>query len=219
MTFPGKELAGQVIDAAISAADPCGAVKANLSLKMIALRLAVEIIHLQSNSKIITGGIGQGRSGDDVQLRSRSWGTVIPAGCAFANTLMNNSSKTQGLYPIIGNHPVPGEGSLEAGRAIRKVVGGLSAQDFVLLLLSGGGSALATLPVNGIGFSDLQILTGALLRSGATINEINCVRKHLDLIKGGGLLRLAAPAKVAALVLSDVVGNPLDVIASGPAVP
>ena len=89
----------------------------------------------------------------------------------------------------------------------------------VVCLISGGGSALLTLPVPGMDLTDLQTLTGALLRSGATINEINAVRKHCSRIKGGNLARLAAPATLITLILSDVVGDPLDVIASGPTVP
>src|SRR5207244_10556619 len=81
------------------------------------------------------------------------------------------------------------------------------------------GSALLTLPADGISLEDLRQTTDALLRSGASINDINVVRKHLDQVKGGGLARLAAPANVLTLVLSDVVGNPLDAIASGPTVP
>jgi hydroxypyruvate reductase len=92
-------------------------------------------------------------------------------------------------------------------------------EDLVICVISGGGSALLTLPADGITLEDLQQTTDALLRSGATINEMNVVRKHLDTVKGGGLARLAAPARVVTLVLSDVVGNPLDAIASGPTVP
>jgi hydroxypyruvate reductase len=87
----------------------------------------------------------------------------------------------------------------------------------VLCVISGGGSALLTLPA--VSLHDLQKTTDALLRCGANINEINTVRKHLDQVKGGGLAKLAAPATLVTLVLSDVVGNPLDAIASGPTVP
>ena len=92
-------------------------------------------------------------------------------------------------------------------------------RDLVVVVLSGGGSALMLLPAEGISLADMQQTTDVLLRAGATINELNTIRKHLEQAKGGGLARLAAPSDVLALVLSDVVGNPLDVIASGPTVP
>ncbi|RPI22412.1 MAG: DUF4147 domain-containing protein, partial [Chloroflexota bacterium] len=92
------------------------------------------------------------------------------------------------------------------------------SHDLVLCLISGGGSALMTAPESGIELEDLRSLTSTLLACGANINEINALRKHLDILKGGGLARLATPARVATLILSDVVGDPLDVIASGPTV-
>jgi hydroxypyruvate reductase len=98
---------------------------------------------------------------------------------------------------------------------LTKVRGG----DLVLAVISGGGSALLTLPASDLSLDDLQATTGLLLRSGATIVELNTVRKHLSQIKGGGLARSAGRAQVVSLVLSDVVGDPLDAIASGPLVP
>ena len=94
-----------------------------------------------------------------------------------------------------------------------------TADDLVLCLISGGGSALLTLPAQDLSLEDLQRSTDALLRCGASIDEVNTLRKHLSQVKGGQLARLAAPAALLSLVLSDVVGSPLDVIASGPTVP
>jgi glycerate 2-kinase len=119
---------------------------------------------------------------------------------------------------VKGNHPAPDETSVNAGKKIKDVVSGLNTHDVVLFLLSGGGSSLACLPAQGISLKDIQELTNELLKSGASINEINTIRKHLDDIKGGGLLKMASPASIGMLVVSDVVGNPLDVIASGPTV-
>jgi hydroxypyruvate reductase len=115
-------------------------------------------------------------------------------------------------------HPVPDMAGVEATRAIVELLETTEPRDLVICVISGGGSALLTLPADGISLEDMQRTTDALLRSGATINEINVVRKHLDVVKGGGLARLAAPAHLLTLVLSDVVGNPLDSIASGPTV-
>jgi len=116
-------------------------------------------------------------------------------------------------------HPVPDAAGVQATRAIVELLEETDARDLVVCVISGGGSALLTLPTDGIALADLQQTTDALLRSGASINDVNVVRKHLDMVKGGGLARLAAPARVLTLVLSDVVGNPLDAIASGPTVP
>jgi hydroxypyruvate reductase len=100
-----------------------------------------------------------------------------------------------------------------------ELLAGGRPDDLVICLISGGGSALLVDPAPGLSLSDLQGLTSTLLASGASINEINALRKHLDRMKGGGLARLASPATLITLVISDVVGNPLDVIASGPTVP
>jgi len=116
-------------------------------------------------------------------------------------------------------HPVPDVAGVQAATRIAALAQQATARDLVLCLVSGGGSALLTLPAEGLTLADLQATTAALLRCGATIDEINTLRKHLELLKGGQLARLASPATVASLVLSDVVGSPLDVIASGPTVP
>jgi glycerate 2-kinase len=123
-----------------------------------------------------------------------------------------------GIEVFQGNHPVPGEGSLAAGAAVLSFLGSCTSSDLVIFLISGGGSALLTYPHDGIGLEDLQNLTRSLLECGAQIDEINTIRKHMDGVKGGGLAGATAPARMLTLVLSDVVGNPLDMIASGPTV-
>jgi hydroxypyruvate reductase len=130
-----------------------------------------------------------------------------------------HSAPTREVRIREASHPVPDEAGVAATRAIVELLENTAEDDLVVCVISGGGSALLTLPAEGITLEDLQRTTDLLLRSGASINEINVVRKHLDLVKGGGLARLAAPASVITLVLSDVVGNPLDAIASGPTVP
>ncbi|HLH21536.1 MAG TPA: DUF4147 domain-containing protein [Chloroflexota bacterium] len=116
-------------------------------------------------------------------------------------------------------HPVPDARGLAATAEALALVRDLGADDLLLVLLSGGGSALLAQPVPGVDLAALQATTDLLLRAGAAIREVNTVRKHLSLVKGGGLARLAAPATVLVLVLSDVLGDPLDVIASGPFAP
>lgn len=115
-------------------------------------------------------------------------------------------------------HPVPDAAGLAAAGRIRDLVGGLSADDTVLCLMSGGGSALLALPLAGITLEDKQAVNRALLKSGASISEMNCVRRHLSAIKGGRLAAACHPARVVSLLISDVPGdNPCD-IASGPTV-
>lgn len=119
---------------------------------------------------------------------------------------------------FVGGHPVPNERGVEGAREIERLVGGLGADDTLLCLVSGGASSLMTLPPSGISVEDVASTTTLLLRAGATIQELNCVRKHIDRLKGGRLAALAFPARVVALVLSDVVGDALPTIASGPTV-
>lgn len=184
------------------------------------------------------------RDGDTLRAGERTYalrpGRVFAAGCgkaaapmlaalidlagpdlAGALAVTKYGHTAPGLPLREAGHPVPDAAGVQATREICALLASAGAGDLVLVALSGGGSALLTWPVDGVTLADLQALTGALLRSGATIDEINAVRKHLDRVKGGGLARIAAErgAQVVAVILSDVVGDPLDVIASGPAAP
>ena len=131
---------------------------------------------------------------------------------------------------VEAGHPLPDEAGVLAGKEMLALVEQANADDLVIALLSGGGSALLVAPAGAsagssgqthstLTLADLQGLTDALLACGATINEINCLRKHTSAVKGGQLARSAAPATLLTLALSDVIGSPLDVIASGPTVP
>jgi hydroxypyruvate reductase len=120
---------------------------------------------------------------------------------------------------VEARHPVPDQAGQEAAQQILDLARGLGPQDQLVCLVSGGGSALLTLPAAGLTLADKQAVTQALLRSGATIGEINTVRKHLSAIKGGRLAAAAAPARVVSLAISDVPGDDPAVIASGPTVP
>jgi hydroxypyruvate reductase len=120
---------------------------------------------------------------------------------------------------LTASHPVPDTRGLAAAAEVESLARGLSSRDVLLVLLSGGASALLPSPAEGIALEDKARTTTLLLRAGATIRETNAVRKHLSRLKGGGLARAAAPARVVTLVLSDVVGDDLSTIASGPTVP
>jgi glycerate 2-kinase len=125
----------------------------------------------------------------------------------------------QRIEVIEASHPVPDEASLKAAQRIMALTQGLTEHDLVLCLISGGGSALLTLPVEGLAFPEKQRINQELLSSGANIMEMNCVRKHLSQIKGGQLAAACSPAKVVTLTISDVPGDDVSIIASGPTVP
>jgi len=118
-----------------------------------------------------------------------------------------------------GDHPVPTERNVEAAREVLALARSAGPDDLVLAVVTGGGSALLAAPAEGIALADLRATTEGLLSSGAAIGEVNAVRKHLSAVKGGGLARAAAPAPVLGLVFSDVVGNDLGTVASGPTAP
>lgn len=134
-------------------------------------------------------------------------------------TRYGHGCPTRAIEVIEAGHPNPDAASEEAARRILSMAKGLGADDLLLCLISGGGSALMAAPAIGLRLADKRDVTGALLRCGATISEINCVRKHLSAIKGGRLAAAAAPARVVTLMISDVPGDDPSVIASGPTVP
>jgi glycerate-2-kinase len=120
---------------------------------------------------------------------------------------------------VEAGHPIPDEAGMEGAQRMLRLVSELGQRDLVICLISGGGSALMPLPAEGITLSELQEVTRLLLRSGAAIQELNAVRKHLSAVQGGQLARAAYPARVVSLIISDVVGDRLDTIASGPTYP
>lgn len=131
----------------------------------------------------------------------------------------NNMEPLKRIQCLESSHPIPDASSVKATKQLLESLSGLDANDRVLFLLSGGASAMMELPHPKVPLKDLQKITNLLLHSEATIHEINCLRKHISAIKGGQLLRYLRPAKVWTWVVSDVVGDDLDVIGSGPVVP
>lgn len=134
-------------------------------------------------------------------------------------TRYGHLAKTEKIEVVEASHPVPDQAGTDASRRILHLAEGLGEDDLALCLISGGGSALLSLPVKGLTLDDKQQVTTSLLRSGANISEINCVRKHLSAIKGGRLAAACHPAPVVTLAISDVPGDNPAVIASGPTVP
>ncbi|PAU65331.1 glycerate kinase type-2 family protein [Pseudomonas indica] len=133
-------------------------------------------------------------------------------------TRYEHGADCQKIEVVEAAHPVPDDAGERVARRVLKMVSGLSESDRVIFLLSGGGSSLLALPAEGISLQDKQAINKALLRSGATIGEMNCVRKHLSAIKGGRLAKACWPASVYTYAISDVPGDEATVIASGPTV-
>ncbi|HIC90441.1 MAG TPA: glycerate kinase, partial [Anaerolineae bacterium] len=165
----------------------------------------------------VTGGLVNVKAGST----ARPWRVTFGSRLETPTEAQSNfESETSMRIEIVqAGHPVPDVAGMEGTRRQLALVQDLTERDLVICLLSGGGSALLPLPAPDISLEDLQSLTDLLLRSGATINEVNAVRKHCSQIAGGQLARAVAPADLVTLILSDVVGSPLDVIASGPTVP
>ena len=137
---------------------------------------------------------------------------------ALGVTRYGHGAACDAIEVVEASHPVPDRAGRAAAARMLVMVQGLSADDLVLCLISGGGSALLALPAPGLTLEDKQAVNRALLKSGATISEMNCVRKHLSAVKGGRLAAAAAPARVVSLLISDVPGDDPPVIASGPTV-
>ena len=145
------------------------------------------------------------------------YGPAIASGAVV--TKYGHGQQLRHIECLEAAHPVPDEAGVEASRRIAELALSAGPRDLVLCLISGGASALLPFPVPGISLEEKQDTTQMLLSCGANIQELNCVRKHLSQINGGRLAQLAHPAKVKSLILSDVIGDPLDVIGSGPTVP
>lgn len=207
----------QVLRAALAAADPYRAVVAALTQDAKAAQILASI---PAEGSIYV--VGAGKAG---AAMSRAVEDVLGDRIASGLVIVKDGHTDTGEAPLVrialreAAHPVPDGRSVGATAELLSVVESAGAHDLVICLISGGGSALLTQPAKGIALEDLQIVTSLLLKSGATINELNAVRKHLSQVSGGQLARGAAPARVLSLILSDVTGSPLDVIASGPTVP
>lgn len=211
-----RVVALDILSAALEAADPGEAVRRFLRLEGDTLRAANRSYDLRDFDRVFV--VGGGKAGAAMAAAvEQVLGDRVHAGAV--NVKYGHLAPTRKVRVTEAAHPVPDEAGLAGTREMLDLVADAGQRDLVIAVISGGGSALIDLPVDGISLGDMKELTGALLRSGATINEINTIRKHLSQVKGGGLARIASPATVISLILSDVVGNPLDVIASGPTVP
>ena len=205
--------------------DPAGFLR---HLYDVAVRNALPIEglarHLPKPPKGRTLVLGAGKAGGSMaQALEALWPQDAPLSglvvTRYAHIPPRPEGLAQRLEVVEAAHPVPDAAGLAAAERILALTEGLTADDLVICLISGGGSSLLTLPAEGIDLAEKQRINKALLESGAAIGEMNCVRKHLSRIKGGRLAAACHPAKVVTLTISDVPGDDPSVIASGPTVP
>jgi glycerate 2-kinase len=172
--------------------------------------------HLPEPPQGRTVVVGAGKAAAEMaRAVEQHWPTALSG---LVVTRYGHGASCKHIEVVEAGHPNPDSAGVEAAVRICDLVRGLSSNDLVLCLWSGGGSSLLTLPAAGVTLADKRGITQQLLRSGATIAELNCVRKHLSAIKGGQLALMAQPARVVSLIISDVAGDDPSVIASGPTV-
>lgn len=205
-----------IFRAALDAGDVTGLLPAAVRLEGSRLVVGDRSFDLDRVRRLLVVGAGKA-SGAMAQALERLLGERISDGLVVVKE--GALRPTARIRQVEASHPIPDERGLEAARGILELARSAGVDDLVVCLISGGGSALTPLPVPGVSLEEKRRVTRLLLEAGATINELNAVRKHLSAIKGGQLARAAAPAPVVALLLSDVIGDPLDVIASGPTAP
>ena len=209
--------ARSIFEAGVRAADPHEAVGRNLRISDTGRpTIAGEELATGSTLRIVAfgkAGVIMARAAAEALSESG----YAPPGIVSVNR--ENHADFHGFRVFGARHPIPDAVGVAAAEATREYVAGSRGQDALLVLLSGGGSALLPSPAPGVSLEDKQETTRLLLASGAPIQAVNCVRKHLSTIKGGGLARQAWPARIESLILSDVIGNDLGSIASGPTAP
>ncbi|MQQ08607.1 DUF4147 domain-containing protein [Epibacterium sp. SM1979] len=201
-----QEIALRLFQAGVDRADPARALRQQLMLEPLPV--------LPDGGRYLLVALGKAA----VPMMREALAHVTEDYEALVVTNSENAKEVEGARVLIGSHPVPDQSSADAGQAILDFVGRAGAQDRVIALISGGGSALAVAPSAGISLADKAQVNQLLLGAGMDINHMNLVRQQLSDLKGGGLLRQAAPAPVYAFMLSDVIGDDLRAIASGPTV-
>jgi glycerate 2-kinase len=205
-----------IFNAGIKAVDPANAVKRYLTRQDDRLEIQGKTYDLSNYENIYVIGMGKA-SAAMAQAVEELIGDRLKAG--VLNVKYGHTVPLKIVRVNEAGHPVPDEAGLSGTRQIIDMLRQTGEKDLVFCLISGGGSALLPCPVEGVTLEDKQIVTKALLECGATIHEINALRKHISQVKGGRLATLAYPSTMISFILSDVIGDDLDSIASGPTVP
>ncbi len=204
-----------MITAGLHAADPYHALLRTVSLKGQVLHVGHRAYNLRSFDRVIAVGAGKA-SARMAQALERVLGSRLDRGLIVVKT--GHRLPTKRTTVVEAAHPIPNQAGLQSAKRLRTLVRSLTHRDLLIVLLSGGASSLLPAPVSGVTLVDKQRTTHLLLRAGATIHEMNAVRKHLSLLKGGGLVT-STKATIITLILSDVIGDDIGTIGSGPTAP
>ncbi len=208
----------EILGSALEAVDPKKAIFDKVKRDGNLLHAGGKTYNLNEFKRIFI--IGGGKAGGPMAEAIESLlGDKIVGGIVNVLNGTEERYRLKQVKMVGASHPVPNANGVNGVNEMLKLVSSLNGNDLVVVLISGGGSALLPSPADGINLGDIQDITGRLLKRGATINDLNAVRKHLDSFKGGQLVKMCNPAEVLSLILSDVVGDPLDTIASGPTAP
>ena len=208
--------ARKIFSQALWAAAPKNIISAQVSRRNQFLYVGSKRYPLSRYKRIFVAGCGKASAAMAYSLE-KILGSRITAG--LVNVKYGHTQKLKRIRLQEAGHPLPDSKGLGGAQEMVRMLSNLTEHDLVIFLISGGGSALLPFPSPGITLQEKQKVTDLLLGCGATIQEINTLRKHLSLLKGGGLARMVYPATLISLILSDVIGDPLDAIASGPTVP
>jgi glycerate 2-kinase len=211
-----RAIATSIFNAGLKAVAPETCVSENLRVAGDQLLVGASTYALKEIGKLFVVGMGKA-SAAMAQAAETVLGTLIDHGLVI--TKYGHGMPLKRCRVMEAAHPVPDENGVDATAALLDLVSTASPEDLILCLISGGGSALSPAPAEGLSLADKQAVTELLLSCGATIHEINTIRKHLSRVKGGRLCQCANGASVAAMILSDVIGNDLDIIASGTTAP
>jgi len=209
-----RQNAREIWEAALHAANPSTSLHNAIQVSDGVLAVAGRLLPLEGRLIVVGAGKAAARM---AQVVEEIAGRHIAGGLVV--TKYDHGLPLDRIRLVEAGHPIPDENGVRAVRDTQALLSDLKPNDIVLSLISGGGSALWPSPAEGITLEEKQNVTQMLLRAGATIQELNGVRKHLSGIKGGQLARWASPARVISLIMSDVIGDPLDFIASGPTAP
>ncbi|GAA0252418.1 glycerate kinase [Haladaptatus pallidirubidus] len=213
-TTPAREIALACLEAGIEAAHPKAVIREKTALNDDLLRIGNSRYDLSEYDEIVV--LGGGKASAQVAAALESiLGERIDRGAVVTN----DPAETTRIEMLPGEHPIPSKQGVESTKRVLELADSADENALILAAITGGASALLPAPADGVSLADMQTVTRTLLDSGATIDEINAVRKHCSALKGGQLARTAAPATVVGLLFSDVVGDDPGIIGSGPTAP